>query len=267
MIATSGDEAFVMLSEFPRTALALFGLLFLFGILFGWISDKFISLLGLVRCESCVEPECAQCVPNEENSLEGRVIFSPHNIIQNVLSLSFTRFLLLVLIGSFVVLVVLGTVGPTTWNWKRITFSGLSVCSLYITAVCSEHYLHAHIWDHIVKKHLFRIFLWTAGALLFVHLGLALWNLETFVRQHMMWVLLIGAFLGIIPESGPHLTFVMLYAQGLVPFSVLLTTSFVQDGHGMLPLLSYSIKDVVLIKAFNLAFGVAIGAALFGLGF
>jgi len=79
----------------------------------------------------------------------------------------------------------------------------------------------------------------------------------------MLWVLLIGALMGIIPESGPHLIFVMMYAQGLVPFSVLFTTSFVQDGHGMLPLLSYSLKDSVLIKVFNLAFGLAIGGALF----
>ena len=50
----------------------------------------------------------------------------------------------------------------------------------------------------------------------------------------MIWVLLTGALVGIIPESGPHLIFVMLYAQGLVPFSVLLTSSFVHDGHGML---------------------------------
>lgn len=49
----------------------------------------------------------------------------------------------------------------------------------------------------------------------------------------------------IIPESGPHLIFVMMYAQGLVTFSVLFTTSFVQDGHGMLPLLSYSLKDSI----------------------
>lgn len=82
-----------------------------------------------------------------------------------------------------------------------------------------------------------------------------------------MWVLLIGALIGMVPESGPHLIFVMMYAQGLVPFSVLFTASFVQDGHGMLPLLSYSIKDSILIKVFNLAFGIAIGAALFGLGF
>jgi hypothetical protein len=60
--------------------------------------------------------------------------------------------------------------------------------------------------------------------------------------------------------------FVMMYAQGLVPFSILFTASFVQDGHGMLPLLSYSLKDSVLIKFFNLAFGLIVGGALFVLG-
>jgi hypothetical protein len=58
----------------------------------------------------------------------------------------------------------------------------------------------------------------------------------------------------------------MMYAQGLIPFSILFTTSFVQDGHGMLPLLSYSIKDSVVIKTLNLAFGVAVGGILFLLG-
>jgi len=64
----------------------------------------------------------------------------------------------------------------------------------------------------------------------------------------MLWILAIGALIGIVPESGPHLIFVMMYAQGLVPFSVLFTTSFVQDGHGMLLMISYSLKDSVLIK-------------------
>jgi hypothetical protein len=83
----------------------------------------------------------------------------------------------------------------------------------------------------------------------------------------MLWVLLIAALMGIIPESGPHLIFVMMYAQGLIPFSILFTTSFVQDGHGMLPLLSYSLKDSVLIKIFNLVFGLTVGGMLFALGF
>ena len=81
-----------------------------------------------------------------------------------------------------------------------------------------------------------------------------------------MWILVLGALIGVVPESGPHLMFVMLYAQGLVPFSVLFTASFVQDGHGMLPMLSYSIKDAILIKVFNLVFGISVGVALFALG-
>ena len=118
-----------------------------------------------------------------------------------------------------------------------------------------------------VKKHLFRVFLWSFGALLFVHWGLAFWNLDAFIHEHMPWIPVIGALVGIIPESGPHIIFVMMYARGLIPFSVLFTTSFVQDGHGMLPLLSYSLKDSVLIKIFNLIFGLAVGGMFFALGF
>jgi len=266
MIATSGDEAFVMLSQFPGTALALFGLLFVFGIVFAWISDRIIPTLGITPCESCIDARCEECLPGIDNHESIRDIFRPRNLIENFQSLSFTRLLLLILIVSFLILVTLGILGPSTWEWKRITFISLSLCTLYIIMVCSEHYLESHIWNHIIKRHLFRVFLWSFGALLFVHWGLALWNLDTFIHDHMLWVLLIAALMGIIPESGPHLIFVMMYAQGLVPFSVLFTTSFVQDGHGMLPLLSYSIKDSVLIKIFNLVFGLAVGGILYAMG-
>ena len=266
MIATSGDEAFVMLAQFPGTALALFGLLFVFGIIFAWISDRIILTLGITPCESCIDAQCEECIPGTGIQEKIGEIFRPANLIENFQSLSFTRFLLLILIVSFLVLITTGTLGPPSWDWKRITFMCLSLCTLCIIMVCSEHYLESHIWDHIIKKHLFRVFLWSFGALLFVHWGLAFWNLNTFIHEHMLWVLLIGALMGIIPESGPHLIFVMMYAQGLIPFSVLFTTSFVQDGHGMLPLLSYSLKDSMLVKVFNLAFGLAVGGALFVLG-
>ena len=174
--------------------------------------------------------------------------------------------LLLLLICSFLVLVLTGIIGGPDWTWKRITFICLSLCSLYISMIVSEHYLHSHIWDHLIKRHIFRVFLWTFGALFFVHWGLSFWDLEVFLTEHMMWVLLTGALIGMVPESGPHLIFVMMYAHGLVPFSVLFTASFVQDGHGMLPLLSYSIKDSVYVKILNLAFGLALGGILYAAG-
>lgn len=267
MIATSGDEAFVMLSQFPDTALGLFGLLFLFGIPFAWISDRIVPNLGIAPCESCLDAQCEQCGSDMDNNESINDIFRPGNLFYNFRSVSFTRFLLMALIVSFLILVAIGILGPYSWNWKRITFICLSLCTLYIATVSSEHYLHFHIWDHIIKKHLFRVFLWSFGALFFVHWGLAFWNLDAFVQQRMLWILVIGALIGIVPESGPHLIFVMMYAQGLVPFSVLFTTSFVQDGHGMLPMISYSLKDSVLIKVFNLIFGLATGGILFAMGF
>jgi hypothetical protein len=266
MIATSGDEAFVMLTQFPGTAVALFGLLFFFGIVFAWVSDRIIQLTGFVPCEACTGVPCDHCLPDTDNPVTIGQIFMPNKLVGNFRSLSFTRFLLITFIGSFLLLVGFGAVGPESWNWKRITFVGLALCSLYIALVASEHYLHDHIWDHIIKKHLFRVFLWSFGALFFVHWGMAFWDLQRFVQQNLMWVLVTGALIGIIPESGPHLVFVMMYAQGVIPFSVLFTTSFVQDGHGMLPLLSYSIKDSVLIKIFNLFFGLAVGGVFYVFG-
>jgi hypothetical protein len=59
----------------------------------------------------------------------------------------------------------------------------------------------------------------------------------------------------------------MLFAKGLIPFSVLFTSSIVQDGHGMLPMLSYSVKDSLRIKAFNLVFGLATGIIIYLIGY
>jgi hypothetical protein len=128
------------------------------------------------------------------------------------------------------------------------------------------HYFRKHVWRHIVRRHLVSVFLWTTGALAVAELGLRYGALQTFTEKRPLLVLLIAALLGLIPESGPHLIFVTLFAKGLVPFSVLFTSSFVQDGHGMLPLLSYSRRDFVWVKALDLVFGVGVGLGLYGLG-
>ncbi len=267
MIATSGDEAFVMLSLFPGTALAIFALLFVLGIAFARLTDRLIPILNIRPCKSCDEQACEYCSAKEDDTGETILVFGWALFLDHIRSLSFTRFLLLVLTGLLLVLFMLGKIGSAAWNWKRLTFFALFLCSLCIVAIDSEHYLLHQIWEHIIKKHLLRFFFWSLGALLLVHVGLNFWNMEAFIYENMVWVLLMGALLGIIPESGPHLVFVMLYAEGVMPFSVLVTSSIVQDGHGMLPLLSHRVKDFVIIKAFDLAFGFVVGGSLFMLGF
>jgi hypothetical protein len=267
MIATSGDEAFVMLTQFPGTALALFGLLFVLGIPLAWLSDKIIKHLEITPSVSCENAYGEDCSPALAVMEKDKTIFRPINFLKNPHSFSFARFLLVGFLVFFISSLAIGAIGPSSWNWERITFLALSMCALYIIMVCSDHYLEFHVWRHIIKQHLFRIFLWSLGALFLLHWGLSLCNLDTVIHEHMLWVLVIGALIGIIPESGPHLVFVMMYAQGLVPFSVLFTSSFVQDGHAILPMLSYSIKDSIIIKTLNLIFGLAIGGTLFYLGF
>lgn len=258
MIATSGDEAFVMLALFPKTALLLFLLLFALGIVLAWLTDKVAPVLGVKACQECeVELVHESHIEAQLSSPQAwRKIFSPFGL----------RFVLFFLVTILVLLVILGLFGPPSWNVERGFLLSILLIIAATTATASDHYLKEHIWRHIIKEHLWRVFLWTLFALLVVQLVLHYWDLGSFVQAHMVWVLILSALVAVIPESGPHLVFVMMFTQGLVPFSVLLTSSIVQDGHGMLPLLSYSVRDTVKIKLFNLVYGLLIGGALYLIG-
>ena len=70
---------------------------------------------------------------------------------------------------------------------------------------------------HIAKVHIWRIFLWTLGALIVVHLILEHLDVAALVRRSGVTVLFVACLVGLIPESGPHLVFVTLYAQGALP--------------------------------------------------
>ncbi len=259
MIATSGDEAFLMIAMFPDKAFILFGILLVLGIFSSYFVDKITKVFNLKPVEVCEQPgthfdnEC-RCL----NFME---------TIEHLKKISLTRFLIVTIIAGAFYGYIKGFVGPETWDWERITFIIILTIASFIVVTVPDHYLEDHIWKHIAKKHLWRIFLCSCGALLIVDVALDFWNLETFVKSHMFWVLLLAGIVSMIPESGPHLIFVMMYAKGLIPFSVLLTSTIVQDGHGMLPLLSYSVKDFVWIKVFNLVLGLTLGFILFAIGY
>ncbi len=259
MIATSGDEAFVMLALFPKQALILFGLLFVLGIMLAWLTDRIAPLLK-------IKP-CVECKLQQVHTIETCDCFDKENIAKNLLHISFLRGAFLAIAVLFLIALTTGIIGPPTWGWKRLTLTILVAVAMVIVGSVPNHYLREHIWDHIAKKHLWRVFLWSFFAILIVDLGFKYWNIEAFAKSHMAWVGIIAVLVAMVPESGPHLVFVMMFNQGLIPFSILLASSIVQDGHGMLPLLSYTLKDSILIKLFNLFFGIIVGLIfyLFGL--
>jgi hypothetical protein len=83
---------------------------------------------------------------------------------------------------------------------------------------------------------------------------------ESIIQENLWAVLGIASLVGLIPESGPHLIFLTLFTKGAIPFGILLASSIVQDGHGMLPMLAHSRNLFVLVKAINLVIGFSVGA-------
>ena len=251
MIATSGDEAFVMLSMFPQTAIWINVILFILAIVVAFIVDMIFKN----RHWQAVHKEHQLEVHEQEfcNCFSRKIIF------HQLRNMTFYRALLLAVFGIFLLAIVSSAIGPEVWNWKKITFTLGSVVSLFIIITVPDHFLEEHIYAHVIKKHLLRVFLWTFGALLVVHYIENYLDITEWLKENTVTLLLIATGLGMIPESGPHMVFVTMYANGLVPFAVLLASSISQDGHGSLPLLAVSTKTFVLLKIINILVALLLG--------
>jgi hypothetical protein len=166
----------------------------------------------------------------------------------------------------FLLLLALGVIGHEGWGWEKITLLAGSLFLLFVFLTVPEHFLKEHLYNHIIKKHLLRILLWSWGAFIVLYFVQTEQLLGTLVENNPYLILLAAVLIGIIPESGPHLVFVTLFSQQLIPFSILLASSIVQDGHGMLPVLAESRKDFFLIKGISVLIGLVIGTILLFLG-
>jgi hypothetical protein len=257
MIATSGDEAYVMLALIPKEALVLFAVLFALGVVAGVGTDAVLRR----RKARATEPDHVLEVHEEH-----LCAFRWPEVVSHWRECSAARGTLAIALTLYAVALAVGWVGHAHWDWMRVTLLGVSAGALFIVATVPDHFLEEHLWRHVALKHLPRLFLWTLGALLVMHLLITHLHLEHAIEQSRWTVLLIACLVGIIPESGPHLIFVTLYASGSIPLSVLLGGSIVQDGHGMLPLLADSRRDFIKIKAINFAIGLAVGAAALAAG-
>jgi len=196
MLATAGDEAFVMLALIPRTAVLIFALCFAVGVLGGVIAHVLVRRFRVKLCASC-----------------GAEIHAEDT-------------------------------------------SGLSW----------GHFMTEHIYGHIIRKHLPQLLLWLFGTLLALRFATEQFDLKALLPGSALLPVALAALVGLLPESGPHLVFVLLFAEGLVPFSVLAASSIAQDGHGVLPLLAYAPRDVAYVKVLTSAIGFAVGLILLALG-
>jgi len=259
MIATSGDEAFIMFAMFPKQAFLLSIIIVIIGIVAGYLIDKFnfsknmkdnfkTNKFSLHKQDKCI-------------------CFEKKEFLQSIKHPSMYRIALIVLILLLLMGFVSGMLAPHAKTWIKATILIATSFSLFIVITVPEHFLKKHLWEHIVKGHIPTIFYWTFGTLLIIHFLITYLNVEAWINHNMFIVMIIAILVGIIPESGPHLVFVTLFAGGSIPFSILLASSIAQDGHGMLPLLAESKKSFLAVKAVNITFAFIVGVTGYLTGF
>lgn len=252
MIATSGDEAYVMLSLFPSKALWIFLIIavigFVVGILTDFVMKKFNLSFKLHEHKFEVhEDEACPC-------------FSIKEIVKHIKNISFQRALLIVLLVVLVVIQVPNFTAHHDWSWINLTLLLSAIFGLFVVTTVPDHFLEKHLWEHVLKKHLLKIFLWTLGALVAIHFLESFFDLSHWIESNLWIVLIVAVIIGVVPESGPHLVFVTLFVSGSIPISILIASSIVQDGHGAIPLLALSNKSFVVMKGINLFIGFIVGA-------
>jgi len=257
MIATSGDESFVMLALFPEQALLLMLGLTALGFAAAPVVDRFAG--RALYCRGA----CGELAIHDSDC----DCFSSARFLEQWRRPGAARVLLTLGTIAFGVWVVLGGSGlPATWNWVRVTLLLVGAFGAFVVSTVPDHFLREHLWKHVAVRHVPRIFAWTAGVLVGMALLEQVTNVQALVRENPWAMLGLAGLLGIIPESGPHLVFVTLYVAGGIPMSILAASSIVQDGHGMLPVLAQSRREFVRIKAISLVVGMAVGAALLAVG-
>ena len=315
MIASSGDEAFVMLAMIPEQALIIFAILFVLAVFVGVITDRIHDRLHARHCHKESHEECGA----ESVCDEGYVVHEidggheHHGNTEKEHSkrhFGWRRIVMFVGLAVFIAALATGRLGHDhgahgkcdhavhaheghqhetcvhadhdheecghaaeatfhvdllSEDWMNVLFAGLSVVMLLVLIFGSDHFVEGHLWNHIVKKHLPVIFAWTFGVLLVLGITLQYVDITSWISDNTVLMILLATLIGIIPESGPHMIFVTLFAAGVVPLPVLLASSISQDGHASIPLLAESRRSFLWAKIINC--GVAIAAGLLAMLF
>ena len=297
MIASSGDEAFVMLAMIPEQALILFTTLFVLAIAVGVITDKIYDRVHAKKCELHNHEECGVQTDCDGYEIhEHEIATSLRAKRGNLRHFGWKRISMLVGLAIFIAALGTGrlghdhsahaghdhdghvhteacehhghehghTINLLNEDWMNVLFAGLSVIMLVVLIFASDHFVEDHLWNHILKKHLPTIFAWTFSVLFFLGIVLHFVDIDNWISDNTALMILLATLIGIIPESGPHMIFVTLFAAGVVPFPVLLASSISQDGHAGIPLLAESKKSFAWAKLINCLVALAAGyAAMF----
>lgn len=254
-ICTTGDEGFVIMAVEPWVAFSLNLLLLVTGSLAGVLVDWYLGQ------SKELEP-CNEMVVHRN---ERPRPFHLNNLILNLKAFEPVRMVLAFSCILFFGLLLQGKLGH--WHQSVLLIIGLGLVGLMVLIAILEaplHFLKGHFLHHIVKKHAPRLALWTFGSFGCLSLLHQYADLQSLVRDNPVGMLLLASLVGLLPESGPHLIFFGLYLSDQLPMAVLFASSLIQDGHGLLPLLSESPRVFFRLKLVSLGIGLILGGLWLG---
>ena len=274
LIATSGDEAFVMLTLFPGKALWISLLILVIGILVGVLIDYVGPKLGLkpYALKSCDEMHL-----HEEDAHPAHEE-APHSKKRTILT--WKRGILFIGIALYILALATGMLehehegmeeaehggfNLLSEDWMNMLFAVVSLVMLGVAALGSDHFVEEHLWHHIIVRHVPKIFAWTFGVLVALGFIMEFVDVSEWISANVPLMIVLATLIGIIPESGPHLIFVTLFAAGVVPAPVLIASCISQDGHAALPLLAESKGAFIRAKAINCLIALVVGFAIYWL--
>ena len=264
LIATAGDESFVMLTLFPGKALLISAVCLAVGIATGVIIDYLGPKVGLkpLTLKACGHMELHEEDTHHEHEHKRKRSFS------------WKRVVLFAGIALYIAALASGMLehehegaeghdehgfNLLSEDWMNMLFAGLSVIMLAVAAFGSDHFVEGHLWSHVIARHVPKIFAWTFGVLVLLGFITEVFDISSWISANTALMILLATLIGIIPESGPHLIFVTLFAAGVIPAPVLLASCISQDGHASLPLLAESKGAFLRAKAVNCIVALIIG--------
>lgn len=261
LIATSGDEAFIMLGLFPKTALMLTAALLVIAVVVGLLVDAF--KVGRTK-EMLVE---------DADEIHAEDLDHEHH---HGRTFGWKRILMFACVAIYLLSLALGFLehehegaeevhyagfNLLSEDWMNIMFAVLGIVLLAVLLFGADHIVEEHLWRRIFIKHLPPIFGWTFGILLLLGICSQFVDIAAWTSANVPLMILFATLIGIIPESGPHLVFITLFASGAIPFPVLLASCISQDGHAALPLFAESKSAFLKAKAINCVVALVAGFA------
>jgi len=260
MVATTGDEAFLMMAMIPHAFLKVSAVLVVLALVLGSAWDRIVGVWPWRSSEICQE------MVFHDHGKERTGHSLRQKLKSNLFLGGLSRWAVLCGLFMYGLLVAAGILDPEEEIWVKAMILGVVVLGLLATAFAEEHFLREHLWGHVVQRHLPKIFLWILGTLVVLNTANQFVAVKGLLASNPWAVLGIAALVGLIPQSGPHFVFITLFAQGAIPFSVLFLNSLVQDGHGGLPLLAFDRRAFLVEKGLKLLVGAILGAVLMALG-